>query len=118
MVNDKTGEVFIGTVKGLNSYQGEASEGKSDYSEIYAYPNPVRPEHMDKVTIVGLMDNSNVKITDLNGNIIYQTKSLGGQAIWNCRNANGSRVATGVYLVLASTEEASESVVTKIIVVK
>ena len=104
--------------KGLNSYQGEASEGKSDYSEIYAYPNPVRPEHMDKVTIVGLMDNSNVKITDLNGNIIYQTKSLGGQAKWNCRNASGSRVATGVYLVLASTEEASESVVTKIIVVK
>ena len=117
-INDKTGEVFIGTDKGLNSYQGEASEGKSDYSEIYAYPNPVRPEHMDKVTIVGLLDNSNVKITDLNGNIIYQTKSLGGQAIWNCRNANGSRVATGVYLVLASTEEASESVVTKIIVVK
>ena len=117
-INDKTGEVFIGTDKGLNSYQGEASEGKSDYSEIYAYPNPVRPEHMDKVTIVGLMDNSNVKITDLNGNIIYQTKSLGGQAIWNCRNANGSRVATGVYLVLASTEEASESVVTKIIVGK
>ena len=117
-INDKTGEVFIGTDNGLNSYQGEASEGKSDYSEIYAYPNPVRPEHMDKVTIVGLMDNSNVKITDLNGNIIYQTKSLGGQAIWNCRNANGSRVATGVYLVLASTEEASESVVTKIIVVK
>ena len=117
-INDKTGEVFIGTDKGLYSYQGEASEGKSDYSEIYAYPNPVRPEHMDKVTIVGLMDNSNVKITDLNGNIIYQTKSLGGQAIWNCRNASGSRVATGVYLVLASTEEASESVVTKIIVVK
>ena len=117
-INDKTGEVFIGTDKGLNSYQGEASEGKSDYSEIYAYPNPVRPEHMDKVTIVGLMDNSNVKITDLNGNIIYQTKSLGGQAIWNCRSASGSRVATGVYLVLASTEEASESVVTKIIVVK
>ena len=73
---------------------------------------------MDKVTIVGLMDNSNVKITDLNGNIIYQTKSLGVQAIWNCRTAKGSRVATGVYLVLASTEEASESVVTKIIVVK
>ena len=117
-IYDKTGEVFIGTDKGLNSYQGEASEGKSDYSEIYAYPNPVRPEHMDKVTIVGLMDNSNVKITDLNGNIIYQTKSLGGQAIWNCRSASGSRVATGVYLVLASTEEASESVVTKIIVVK
>ncbi len=117
-INDTTGEVFIGTDQGLNSYQGEASEGKPDYSEIYAYPNPVRPEHADKVTIVGLMDNSNVKITDLSGNIIYQAKSLGGRATWNCRNASGSRVATGVYLVLATTEGASESVVTKIIVIK
>lgn len=117
-INEKTGEVFIGTNEGLVSYQGEATEGKSDYSEVSVYPNPVRPEYMDKVTITGLMDNSNVKITDLRGNIIYQTKSLGGQATWNCRNRKGGRVATGIYLVLSSTNEAKESVVTKIAVVK
>ena len=117
-IDDETGEVFIGTDKGLNSYQGEASAGKPDYSGVYAYPNPVRPEYADKVTIVGLMENSNVKITDLSGNIIYQTRSLGGQATWNCQRPGGGRVASGVYLVLAHTEEAGESVVTKIVVVR
>lgn len=117
-INEKTGEVFIGTNEGLVSYKGEATEGKSNYSEVSVFPNPVRPEYADKVTITGLMDNSNVKITDLRGNIIYQTKSLGGQATWNCRNAKGARVATGIYLVLSSTDEAKESVVTKIAVVK
>lgn len=117
-INDLTGEVFFGTENGIISYMAGASEGKEDYSEIYAYPNPVRPEYADQVTITGLMTDSNVKITDLNGNIIYQAKSLGGQLTWNCRNRNGDRVASGVYLVLATTPEAKESVVTKIMVIK
>ena len=117
-INDLTGEVFIGTDKGLISYQGEATIGKDDYSDVYAYPNPVRPEDPDKVTITGLMDESNVKITDLKGNLIYQTKSIGGQVIWNCRNKSGHRVASGVYLVLAKDGNSSESVVTKIAVIK
>ena len=100
------------------SYQGEATEGKENYSDIHAYPNPVRPDFDDKVIITGLMSNSNVKITDIAGNLIYQTKSVGGQVSWNCKNSKGNRVATGVYLVLAATPESKESVVTKIMVVK
>ncbi|WP_102407506.1 T9SS type A sorting domain-containing protein [Parabacteroides bouchesdurhonensis] len=117
-INDETGEVFMGTDKGLVSYKGEATKGKENYSDVYAYPNPVRPDFNDKVTITGLMDNSNIKITDINGNILYQTKSIGGQATWNCKNKSGSRVSTGIYLVLISTNEGSESVVTKIAVIK
>lgn len=117
-INDETGEVFIGTDKGLMSYQGDVTEPSPDYSDIYAFPNPVRPDQMDKVTITNLIDNSTVKITDVNGNLIYQTKSLGGQAVWNCRNSSGERVATGIYLVLATTENSSESVVTKILIIK
>lgn len=117
-INEQTGEVFIGTENGLVSYMGDATEGKEDYSNVYAYPNPVRPEHNDRVTIVGLMADSNVKITDLNGNIVYQGKSAGGTFIWDCRNRKGGRVATGVYLVLSATPEAKENIVTKIMVVK
>lgn len=117
-INEQTGEVFIGTEKGLVSYMGDATEGSEDYSDVYAYPNPVRPEYNDHVTIVGLMENSNVKITDLKGNIIYQGKSAGGTFTWDCRSRKGGRVATGVYLVLSATPEAKESVVTKIMVVK
>jgi len=117
-INQQTGEVFIGTEKGIVSYMGENTTGGDTYSDVYAYPNPVRPEHSDYVTITGLIDGSNVKITDINGNIIYQTKSLGGEATWNCRNKDGNRVATGIYLVMASQKDAGESVVTKIMVIK
>ncbi|MDR1879498.1 MAG: T9SS type A sorting domain-containing protein [Tannerellaceae bacterium] len=115
--NNQTGEVFIGTDKGLVSYQGDATEGKPDFSDVYVFPNPVRPEFDEHVTITGLMDNTQVKITDLNGNLIYQAKSIGGQVTWNVRNRSGNRVASGVYLVLGATENSSESVVTKIAVV-
>ncbi|WP_176221496.1 type IX secretion system anionic LPS delivery protein PorZ [Massilibacteroides vaginae] len=117
-INQLTGEVFIGTNNGLVSFMSEGSEGKDNYSEVSAYPNPVRPEDHDKVTITGLMTDSNVKITDISGNLIYQAKSVGGQMIWNCRNHKGSRVATGIYLVIASNADGNESVATKIMVVK
>lgn len=117
-INQQTGEVFIGTEKGIVSYMGEETTGGDTYTDVYAYPNPVRPEHSDYVTITGLIDHSNVKITDINGNLIYQTRSAGSEATWNCRNKDGNRVATGIYLVLVSSEEAGESVVTKIMVIK
>jgi non-canonical purine NTP pyrophosphatase (RdgB/HAM1 family) len=113
-----TGEAFIGTDKGIVSYAGGATEGLADYSQVYAFPNPVRPGYQDQVTVTGLMPDSNVKITDINGNLIFQGKSLGGQLTWNCCKRNGQRVATGVYLVLSATEGAGESVVTKIMVIK
>lgn len=118
-INPESGEVFFAADGyGVLSYQGEATEGKENYSDIHAYPNPVRPDFDDKVIITGLMSNSNIKITDIAGNLIYQTKSVGGQVSWNCKNSKGNRVATGVYLVLAATPESKESVVTKIMVIK
>lgn len=117
-INQSTGEVFFGTPNGIVSYQSDAIQGQQDYSDVYAYPNPVRPEFDDQVTVTGLMEESNVKITDVSGNIIYQGKSVGGQLTWNCRNRKGDRVATGVYLVLSANPGASESVVTKIMIVK
>lgn len=117
-IHPQTGEVFIGTDKGIISYQGDATEGSEDYTSVHAYPNPVRPDFDDKVIITGLMDQSEVKITDLAGNLIYRSTCIGGQLTWDCRNAQGRRVATGVYLVLAATPDAKESVVTKIMVVK
>lgn len=118
-INDKTGEVFFGTANGLISYNNGVTSGSKPFSDVYAFPNPVRPDFNDKVTITGLTNNANVKITDINGNLIYQARAVGNQLIWNCRNSSGNRVATGVYLVLAATsDDASESVVTKIAIIK
>lgn len=117
-IDPANGKVFFGTDQGIISYIGDATEGSESYSDVYAFPNPVRPEYNGRVTITGLMENSNVKITDVNGNLIYQGRSAGGQLTWDCRNRSGKRVATGVYLVLAATPESKESVVTKIMIVK
>ncbi len=117
-INNSTGEIFIGTDKGLISYMGDAIAGKPDYSHVYAYPNPVKPASDNRVVITGLMEKSTVKITDLNGNLIIQGTSAGGQFTWNCKKRTGETVTSGIYLVFASTPEGNQGVVTKIMVIK
>ena len=112
--------VFIGTKKGTFVYESDAAPSQDDYSDVYAYPNPVRPDYSGHVTVVGLMDNSLVKITDSMGNLVYSGRSTGGMFVWNGLNSEGSRVNTGVYYVFASQNENDKSsgCVTKILVVK
>ncbi|HPF50282.1 MAG TPA: two-component regulator propeller domain-containing protein [Draconibacterium sp.] len=114
-VNEKSGEVFFGTDKGLISYQGDASGGKNDYSEVYVYPNPVRETYDGPVTITGLIAESDVKITDIGGNLVFKTTSLGGQAVWDGRNQNGKRVKTGVYLVFCNDKYGNQTHITKLL---
>lgn len=113
--------VYVGTTSGLMSFQSNATPPASDFSDILAYPNPVRPEYTGYVTITGLKDNSLVKIADSLGNVFYQTRSEGGMAQWDACDASGRRVKSGVYYVFVSaTEGASESnsgAVTKIMVI-
>lgn len=113
-------KVYIGTLLGLYSYSSDSSPVKDNYDEVYAYPNPVRPEFSGVITIAGLMENSLVKIADSMGNVLYQTRSEGGMATWDGCDTNGNRVKTGVYYVFASQNENDHSsgAVTKILVVK
>lgn len=112
--------VYFGLTSGLVSYNSTSSPAADDYSEIYAYPNPVRPDYTGYITITGLMDNSVVKITDSAGNLVYQTRSEGGMAIWDGCDAGHNRVKTGVYFVMASQDGngSSKGAVTKIMVVR
>ena len=116
-IDKKTGLVYIGTDRGIVSYQSSYVEGSNDYSNVYTYPNPVRPDYYGDITVKGLQFDSAVKITDLNGNIINQGTSSGGTYIWNGKDIRGVRVKTGVYLVFAATESGDQGVVTKIMVV-
>ncbi len=112
--------VYVGLSSGLMTYRTTTAPAQSDYSAVLAYPNPVRPEYTGWISISGLMDNSLVKIADASGNVVYQARSNGGMVVWDGCNPDGSRVNTGVYLVLASENEndSATSVVTKILVVK
>jgi hypothetical protein len=111
------GEVFFGTNKGVVSYRGTASEGLVNYHKVYAFPNPVRPDYEGPIAIRGLVQSADVKITDISGNLVHETRALGGQAIWDGKTIRGERAATGVYLVFISNDDGSKTTVTKILFV-
>ncbi len=104
-INQETGEAFIGTNSGVISLRGEAIEGRPINSpNIYAFPNPVRPEYNGPIAIKGLARDANVKITDVSGQLIFETTALGGQAIWDGKDFSGRRASTGVYLVFSTSQ--------------
>ncbi len=118
--DETTGMVYIGTNQGLVAYQSDATEAQSSFKEnnVRAYPNPVHPDYQGYIRIDGLMMNSQVKITDSYGSLVNEGTSVGGSYSWNGRNAQGHRVASGVYHVMATDEEGQTGIVTKIVVVK
>jgi len=111
------GEVFIGTASGIIAYKGTASSPSDDYSDVYAYPNPVPAGFDGLIAVKGLIEDSDIKITDINGTLIYSTRSEGGQAVWNGRNFDGRKARPGIYLVFAATPDGSEKVVSKILII-
>ncbi|MBK6932996.1 MAG: hypothetical protein IPH12_19855 [Saprospirales bacterium] len=119
-IDPLTGEVWIGTFKGLISYRAEATlGGKINNPKPYAYPNPVRPDYDGPIAIYGLATDANVKITDVAGNLMYEGKALGGQAVWNGRDYLGRRPASGVYLIFATSSELfdnPDAVIAKVVI--
>lgn len=117
----ETGIMYIATSKGMQSYRTETLAGNSVHDrQVYAYPNPVRPDHTGPIAIRGLARDAVVKITDLNGKLVYETTALGGQAIWDGADYTGRRAQTGVYYVFstgAASFDTPDSFVTKILIV-
>jgi len=116
-IDQKTGEIFIGTNKGLISLKGDAISGDGACKDLLVYPNPVRENYNGPIAIKGLVPNGNVKITDVSGNLVYETIALGSQAIWYGKNFKGEKAHTGVYLVFSSDEEGENTCVTKLLLI-
>jgi hypothetical protein len=116
-IDNTTGEVWFGTSEGVLSVREIATSGKESFSDVYSFPNPVREDYSGNVTITGLKKDTQVKITDISGNLVYETISEGGQASWDLTTYNGHRVRTGVYIAFCSDNNGSESCVTKILVI-
>lgn len=111
------GEVFIGTAEGLISYRATAAKAGNETEDVYAFPNPVPIGYSGSIAIKNLFQDANVKITDISGNLVFETYALGGQAIWNGRNFDGEKAQSGVYLVFASSQNGSFALVTKILII-
>lgn len=110
------GDVFLITADEMVSYKGQATEGKNVQEKIKVYPNPVGPTYQGPIIIRNLVNNALVKITDLNGQLIAQTRALGGQATWNGRDQYQHKVASGIYLIFIRDDAGNEKVVGKILI--
>jgi hypothetical protein len=117
-VDNKTGDVWFGTSKGIQSYRGNATTGGEKFTNVYAFPNPVREDFTGNVTITGLIRDTEIKITDISGNLVYETISDGGLATWDLKTYSGKHVTTGVYLIFCASSDGSEAFVTKILVIR
>ena len=132
--DESNGILYIGTEKGLVSYKTGSASTKEDFSKSYAYPNPVRPGFdiaEEKVKIRDLPENVNIKITDIEGNLVAEAQSRtnqryqgynlevdGGIAYWNGKNLANNIVASGVYLIMLSDLDSFETKVIKLMVVR
>ncbi|MFL0170705.1 type IX secretion system anionic LPS delivery protein PorZ [Tenacibaculum maritimum] len=126
-VDIATGKVYFATNKGIVVYNSKVASFGEELKEVYAYPNPVLSKH-SSVTIDGrngthLPKGTNVKIVDISGNLVYETNVVegqelqGGKVVWDKRNLAGVQVASGVYIVLLSNKEGTETSTTKIAIV-
>ena len=116
MAIDKSGEVFFGTASGVISYRGEYATPEPVISDVVAYPNPVRLGYHGFVGIKGLVSNSLVRITTVDGTFVTQLISEGGQAVWDCTTINGEKVEPGVYLIFVSTKKGTDKFAAKILI--
>lgn len=118
-LNEKTGEVFFATDKGLCSYMSDATKPAEimDKDNVYAYPNPVRPDYTGLITIVGLTMNADVKIVTSSGALVAEGRSNGGTFTWDGNDLSGKRVASGVYMVETATETGEKGTVCKIAII-
>jgi len=107
----ETGVLYIMTDTGLLMYATDSSFPEDDFDNVIVYPNPVRSDYDGDVEIKGLMDESNVRITDQRGMVIENGISKGGTYRFSARRSDGSRLPTGVYNVFVTTEADDEGMV-------
>jgi hypothetical protein len=133
-INETTGEVFFATEKGMVSFKGTSSAPQDNLENAYVFPNPVRPGfdmEFEKIKITGLSDNVNVKIVDIEGNLVTEAETRsngkfkgfgleidGGTALWNGKNLANKTVASGVYVILLNDLDTFETKVLKVMIVR
>ena len=117
-INAVTGEVYIATTKGMISFKGVATAASDSLNNVYVYPNPVRPEFNGTVKIAGLLNRANVKITDIEGNLVHEAVSEGGTIEWDTTAFGKYKVASGVYMIFISAEDGVETKVKKVMIIR
>jgi hypothetical protein len=119
-IDPETGSVYFGTVRGMVSFDGTSTAPADNLENVLIYPNPVRPGFNGNVRIEGLTARTNVKITDLVGNLVYEENTTGGSIEWDTTAFGRHKVASGVYLLLITgpPEEKQETTIEKVMIIR
>ena len=117
-IDELSGRVYFATVNGLVAFEGTSTAPRDNLEDVFAFPNPVRPGFAGNVTIDGLTANANVKITDIEGNLVFETTSEGGSVLWDTSAFGKYKVASGVYMVLITTDDQLETKVSKVMIIR
>ena len=117
-IDGVSGEVFFATDKGIVSFLGTSTKPSDSLGDVFVYPNPVRPEFSGTVKISGLTDKANIKITDIEGNLVYETTSSGGTIEWDTKAFGKHKVASGVYMIFVASQDGTDSTVKKVMIIR
>lgn len=117
-IDGSSGEVFFATDKGMVSFLGTSTKPSDNLANVYVYPNPVRPEYFGTVKISGLTDKANVKITDIEGNLVHETTTSGGTIEWDTKAFGNHKVASGVYMIFVASEDGTDTTVKKVMIIR
>lgn len=117
-IDPESGVVYFATTQGLVAYRGNAKAPRDNLDLLRAYPNPVRPGFNGNVIIDGLTSQANVKITDITGSLVYETVSQGGSIQWDTTAFGKYKVRSGVYLIMVTTDDSSETKVAKVMIIR
>lgn len=117
-VNPATGEVYFATQKGMVSFKGTAIKAADNLENVVVFPNPVRPDFDGNVTITGLTNKANVKITDIEGNLVHEQIAEGGSIDWNTTAFGKYQVASGVYMIFIASKDGDLTKVKKVMIVR
>ncbi|WP_337516985.1 two-component regulator propeller domain-containing protein [Segatella sp.] len=119
-INNNAGKVYFATDKGLCSFNNGIVSPNAEMTKdnVYAYPNPVKPDYTGKINIVGLSFYADIKIVSTNGTLINEGRSAGGSYTWDGCDQNGKKVASGIYMVETATESGEKGVVCKIAIIR
>ena len=119
-INTESGEVYFGTNLGLCSYQSDVNSINEEMNKdnVWAYPNPVKPDYTGVITIIGLSNKADIKIVTSNGVLVNKGTSNGGIYQWDGRDLKGKMVASGIYMVETATSDGSKGTVCKIAIIR
>jgi len=117
-IDENAGIVYVGTDKGLTSFETPFTKPKEVFDELFIYPNPfVVTDGSNLLTIDGLVRDSDIKILTIDGKLVAEFSSPGGRtAFWDGRDVNGNLINSGIYILIAIDSGGNNTITGKVAV--